>query len=70
MTTATPIRHPAKTVLYKSCPRCHGDLVIDRESEAAPEAQSVDFVCLQCGRSVSMKMVEFPAVAPRQRVAA
>ncbi len=60
MTTATPIRHPAKTMLYKSCPRCHGDLIVDRESQGWADPEAIDFVCLQCGRDVSMKLVDLP----------
>ena len=69
MTTATPIRHPAKTMLYKSCPRCHGDLIIDRESEGK-NAEMLDFVCLQCGRDVAMKLVDLPASIARHARAA
>ena len=69
MTTATTIRHPAKTMLYKSCPRCHGDLIVDRESEGLnPEA--LDFVCLQCGRNVAMKLIDLPQAIVRHATAA
>ncbi|HEX5369150.1 MAG TPA: hypothetical protein VFY10_07015 [Dehalococcoidia bacterium] len=60
MTTATPIRHPARKMLYKSCPRCHGDLIVDRESEGPQARETRDFVCLQCGRNVAMRLVDLP----------
>lgn len=69
MTTATPIRRAAKTMLYKSCPRCHGDLVFDRESEGK-NPEMLDFVCLQCGRDVAMKLVDLPASMVRHATAA
>jgi hypothetical protein len=69
MTTATPIRHPAKTMLYKSCPRCHGDLIVDRESEGE-NPEMLDFVCLQCGRNVSMKLIDLPDAIVRHARAA
>jgi len=40
-----------KTFLYKACPRCHGDLVLEEELGHALQGQ-VEYVCLQCGRSV------------------
>jgi transcription initiation factor TFIIIB Brf1 subunit/transcription initiation factor TFIIB len=38
-----------KTFVYKACPRCHGDLQLDRSVDP-PE-----YVCVQCGRSISIR---------------
>lgn len=32
-------------MLYKSCPKCHGDLGIERDISNGPP----DLVCIQCG---------------------
>lgn len=32
-------------MLYKSCPKCHGDLGIERDLMGGPP----DLVCIQCG---------------------
>lgn len=41
-----------RTYLYKACPRCHGDLVLDiEESPRLPQARlAAAYACLQCGR--------------------
>jgi uncharacterized protein YbaR (Trm112 family) len=43
-----------RTHLYKACPRCQGDLVMDPESELGELAQ-VAYVCLQCGRRTTLR---------------
>lgn len=32
-------------MLYKSCPKCHGDLGVERDLHGGPP----DLVCIQCG---------------------
>ncbi len=32
-------------MLYKSCPKCHGDLGVERDIYGGPP----DLVCIQCG---------------------
>jgi hypothetical protein len=32
-------------MLYKSCPKCHGDLGVERDLYGGPP----DLVCIQCG---------------------
>jgi DNA-directed RNA polymerase subunit RPC12/RpoP len=56
-----------KTYLYRGCPRCQGDLVLDTEAEPnlAPD-QGLAYVCLQCGRRTTLEkvsMVKAPAAA-------
>jgi hypothetical protein len=36
-------------MLYKSCPRCRGDLIVEREFANEPP----DIACLQCGRHLN-----------------
>lgn len=38
-----------KTFVYRACPRCHGDLQLDRQSE------EYDYTCVQCGRSLTLR---------------
>ncbi len=38
-----------KTYLFKACPRCHGDLILDLDAGQERDSQVV-YVCLQCGR--------------------
>lgn len=42
MTTATPTR-----LLLRSCARCRGDLLLDREED--------EYTCLQCGWQASVR---------------
>jgi hypothetical protein len=54
-----------KSFLFKQCPRCHGDLVLDNDAESG-EAKEVCYACLQCGRRVfisAMSTVKTHAVA-------
>jgi hypothetical protein len=44
-------------LVRRGCPRCHGDLFLDREQ--------IDYACLQCGHRV-----EIEDVAPVHHVAA
>ena len=68
MIASTPIRHPARTMLYRSCPRCHGDLIMDPESRGEnPEA--IDFICPQCGRSVAMRLIDVQQSTVRRTAA-
>jgi hypothetical protein len=45
------------TYLYKACPRCHGDLMLDDEqaSQLALNDTGIGYVCLQCGRHAAVK---------------
>lgn len=58
-----------RTFLYKACPRCHGDLVLD--APAVPSMKSGDrfeYVCLQCGRHASLEaaaVTKAPSAASR-----
>jgi hypothetical protein len=52
-------------LLYKACPRCHGDLVLD-EAERR-ETGACAYECLQCGRTTLL--AQQPAVL-RQPLAA
>ena len=57
MTTALvqpTIRVPRN--VYKTCQRCGGDLVLDREAEVDLRG-AIDYVCLQCGRHMSVRAV-------------
>jgi hypothetical protein len=46
-----------RTFLYKACPRCHGDLIMDpEEADYPPQEDRVEYVCLQCGRSVAFQV--------------
>jgi DNA-directed RNA polymerase subunit RPC12/RpoP len=45
-----------KTLLYRACPRCHGDLVLDAEEGQRPGQDGLEYVCLQCGRRTTMKV--------------
>lgn len=63
-----------KKHLYKSCPRCNGDLFADPESlEVAERASDLLYVCLQCGRSTSrgalLQTVKQERVRTLERVA-
>jgi len=52
-----------KTFVYKACPRCRGDLQLDRSADP-PE-----YVCVQCGRSVSIRAL-LAALEQRRQAAA
>jgi len=45
-------------MMRKSCPRCHGDLYLDKNDGPAM------FNCLQCGRSFAPQAVELVTVQP------
>jgi len=54
-----------KAFLYKACSRCHGDLVLEQDLGYGPQ-RTVEYVCLQCGRSVSVearKVTKLPVAA-------
>jgi DNA-directed RNA polymerase subunit RPC12/RpoP len=48
-------------LLYKACPRCRGDLLLD--SESTQNANTVFYECLQCGRSFSAELRNKPPLA-------
>jgi hypothetical protein len=49
-----------KAVLYKACPRCRGDLVLDPEEESRLILDHrLEYVCLQCGRRTSVEPPSF-----------
>jgi len=43
--TLKEVNEEATTMLYKSCPKCRGDLGIERDLYGGPP----DLVCIQCG---------------------
>jgi DNA-directed RNA polymerase subunit RPC12/RpoP len=45
---------PVKKFIYKACPRCNGDLVVDADVELSLIIEEqAGYICLQCGRHVS-----------------
>lgn len=40
----------------RGCPRCGGDLHIDSE-DVSPLVERLEFVCIQCGRSLALRRV-------------
>lgn len=49
-----------KAFLYKACPRCRGDLVLDAEEESRLILDHrLEYVCLQCGRRASVERPSF-----------
>jgi DNA-directed RNA polymerase subunit RPC12/RpoP len=45
-----------KAYIYKACPRCHGDLILDQDmDEDLLTGPSIEYSCLQCGRRVSLE---------------
>lgn len=40
-------------MLYKACPRCHGDLVLDDEERLTSAV--LQYECLQCGRTLRVE---------------
>jgi hypothetical protein len=59
-------RTQLKTFLYKSCPRCRGDLVLSSAEESWREsAASVEYACLQCGGQFTLRaLLEARRAAP------
>jgi uncharacterized protein YbaR (Trm112 family) len=55
-----------KTYLYRACPRCRGDLVLDPEVEQSLMLnERLEYVGLQCGGRISLdpsKVIWTPAV--------
>jgi DNA-directed RNA polymerase subunit RPC12/RpoP len=51
-------------MLYKACPRCQGDLVLDEYDRLATGA--LTYECLQCGRTTRIEQ----RVEQRQPIAA
>jgi len=58
-----------KTFLYKACPRCHGDIVLDVDVEQNLLIDNrLEYVCLQCGRRTWIEtesVAKTPAIASR-----
>ena len=55
-------------LLYKACPRCHGDLILD---EYEPnEHVGITYECLQCGRTTRVDARAEAQVDRRQPIAA
>jgi DNA-directed RNA polymerase subunit RPC12/RpoP len=58
-----------KTNLYKACPRCHGDLVVDADVQQNLIIDNrLAYVCLQCGRRTLVEtesVAKTPATASR-----
>ena len=53
-----------KAFLYKACPRCRGDLMLDAEDEPRlVEDQPLEYVCLQCGRRAAVETARAVRVA-------
>jgi ribosomal protein S27AE len=56
-----------KSILYKACPRCGGDLMLDDSGDA------YEYACLQCGRAqpvATMLQASRQLPQPRIRIAA
>ena len=55
-----------KSMLYKACPRCRGDLVLDDSDEACV------YACLQCGRAqpVAVMLQALRPLEPRIKLVA
>lgn len=49
-----------KTMLYKACPRCRGDLVMEQEDgeRYANGGAEVHYACLQCGRGAVLRVAK------------
>ena len=56
-----------RSFLYKACPRCHGDLVLEPELEPHPlPLREQTYLCLQCGRRLVVPLeVRQPAAVAR-----
>ena len=62
-------RH-VKTHLYKACPRCHGDLVLDADVKHSRMIDGrVEYVCLQCGRRTSIEVTSIIITPAASRAA-
>jgi len=46
-----------KTVLYKSCQRCRGDLVLEQQDN------SIEYSCIQCGGRTPLRALASPGEA-------
>jgi hypothetical protein len=57
MTTRVPIARNLKKHLFKACQRCGGDLVLDPEANFEALRGSTEYVCLQCGRSTTLRAI-------------
>jgi DNA-directed RNA polymerase subunit RPC12/RpoP len=54
-----------KTYLYKACPRCGGDLVLDvEEVPRLVQEPRVEYACLQCGRRATIETADAARAAP------
>jgi hypothetical protein len=58
------VTYNIKTMVYKACPRCQGDLALDTT------APSPEYICLQCGRSLSASIVVNRTRVPSRPIAA
>ena len=43
--------------IFKGCPRCSGDLRLERDADSLMGRNPYSYVCLQCGRSSSLRAV-------------
>ena len=58
-----------RSILFRACPRCHGDLVLD--SEESPELQDeLHYVSLQCGRGRLVQTAKSATKPAQDKVAA
>lgn len=51
-----PKQTSLRTFLYKACPRCRGDLVLNADEESSWREQRLEYVCLQCGRRTVLEL--------------
>jgi hypothetical protein len=57
-----------KSFLFRHCPRCHGDLVLDTDAESG-QSKEVCYACPQCGRRVFISAMNAVKTAAVTRVA-
>jgi hypothetical protein len=43
--------------IFKGCPRCSGDLRLERDADSLTGRNPYSYVCLQCGRNSSLRAV-------------
>jgi hypothetical protein len=58
-----------RSILFRACPRCHGDLVLDSE-EAQELHGELYYVCLQCGRGKWVQTAKSATKPTQEKVAA
>jgi DNA-directed RNA polymerase subunit RPC12/RpoP len=52
------VQESVRAYLYKACPRCKGDLVLDLDfDEGVMQSGGPQYVCLQCGRRATVRLL-------------